>query len=334
MIEVLSKSEGRERMNLLGTRGEPFFFLIDFDKKAPIVMPLSEIDSTDLWYNLNGITNQPFEYDNDDDSFFCKEKVEKTNYRIAFNTVMNQIRRGNSYLLNLTFPTKVETNLSLRDIYLKADAPFKLWLRNRFAVFSPEPFVKIEAGRISTFPMKGTIDANIPNSKNILQNDLKEIREHATIVDLLRNDLSRVAVDVQVKKYRYFDKIPTNGGALWQTSSSIEGKLPDDFQKKLGDIIFKLLPAGSISGAPKIKTLEIIRAVEPYQRGYYTGVFGVFDGKKLSSGVAIRFIEKEASSYVFKSGGGITCMSDCEEEYQELIDKVYLPFSQKKYVSS
>ena len=81
----------------------------------------------------------------------------------------------------------------------------------------------------------------------------------------------------------------------------------------------------SICGAPKRKTLEIIRKSEIYKRGFYTGIFGIFDGTDLQSAVMIRYIEKNSKNYLFKSGGGITFFSDPEKEYQELIDKVYVP---------
>ncbi len=90
-------------------------------------------------------------------------------------------------------------------------------------------------------------------------------------------------------------------------------------------MMFKLLPAGSISGAPKKKTVEIIQRVEQYDRGYYTGIFGYFDGTNLDSAVAIRYIEKDGEELVFKSGGGITFQSDWKKEYDEMLNKVYVP---------
>ena len=91
--------------------------------------------------------------------------------------------------------------------------------------------------------------------------------------------------------------------------------------------MFKLLPACSITGAPKVKTCEIIREAEKYERGFFTGVFGIFDGVKLESAVMIRFIENTSNGLVYKSGGGITCFSNAKKEYQEMIDKVYIPFA-------
>jgi para-aminobenzoate synthetase component I len=108
-------------------------------------------------------------------------------------------------------------------------------------------------------------------------------------------------------------------------SSEITGNLREDYKTMLGDILIQLLPAGSVSGAPKTKTLEIIKEVEAQKRGYYTGVFGCFNGKELDSGVMIRFIENKDGKYYYRSGGGITTQSVVALEYQEAIDKVYVP---------
>jgi para-aminobenzoate synthetase component I len=86
-----------------------------------------------------------------------------------------------------------------------------------------------------------------------------------------------------------------------------------------------LLPAGSISGAPKPKTIEIIKEVEKEKRGYYTGVFGYFDGKNLDSGVVIRYIEQNQDERFYRSGGGITSQSNALDEYNEVIQKIYVP---------
>lgn len=174
--------------------------------------------------------------------------------------------------------------------------------------------------------MKGTIDAGIENAEEIILNDSKEKCEHATIVDLIRNDLSIVSKNVKLEKYRYLEYIKTYNKTLIQVSSKITGILSKDYKNHIGDTLISLLPAGSISGAPKKKTLEIINKVEKYKRGYYTGVFGYFDGVNLESSVMIRFIEKTSKGLIFKSGGGITFLSEAYKEYNELIDKVYVPF--------
>lgn len=246
-------------------------------------------------------------------------------YKAAFDKVMGGIHHGNSYLLNLTFKTPLEVDASLIEIFFSADARYKLFFKDRFVVFSPESFVQISNGVISSFPMKGTIDAGVPDAKNVLLNDPKETAEHHTIVDLIRNDLAMVSEEVHVEQFKYIESISTSKGDLLQMSSKISGRLPEDFHRNLGDILLKLLPAGSISGAPKSSTLEIIRNAENYARGYYTGIFGWFDGHNLDSAVMIRFIEQENGKLYFKSGGGITSMSDARKEYDELIRKIYVP---------
>jgi len=173
--------------------------------------------------------------------------------------------------------------------------------------------------------MKGTIDAGIQNAEKELLTNIKEVSEHNTIVDLIRNDVSMVAKKVSVEKFRYVETIKTHEKELLQTSSIISGELPENWREHIGESLFKLLPAGSISGAPKQKTIEIIEKAEAYNRGYFTGVFGYFDGQNLDSAVMIRFIEQQGDNLIFKSGGGVTSFSECKQEYVELIDKVYVP---------
>lgn len=132
-----------------------------------------------------------------------------------------------------------------------------------FYGFSPEIFIRIHNGRIYSYPMKGTINASTPSADRLLINDPKETAEHATIVDLIRNDLSMVAEQVSVSRYRYIDKLQTNQGSILQTSSEIQGVLPDDYLTNLGSIIFQLLPAGSITGAPKKKQCRLSRRLKP-----------------------------------------------------------------------
>ena len=197
---------------------------------------------------------------------------------------------------------------------------------NPFVCFSPETFIRIKGGRIYSYPMKGTLDASLPDAEKQLMEDRKEAAEHATIVDLIRNDLSRVAEDVRVDKYRYIDVLHTNKGDILQTSSEISGRLPEDYRHHLGEILAAQLPAGSITGAPKAKTMQIIHEAEGYDRGFYTGIMGIYDQGELNSAVMIRFIEEEDEDRkYFKAGGGITSKSDCRKEYEEVIQKIYLP---------
>jgi para-aminobenzoate synthetase component 1 len=137
--------------------------------------------------------------------------------------------------------------------------------------------------------------------------------------------LNRVAKNVRVERFRYIDKIKTDRKDLLQVSSEIRGDLPRNYHESIGTILESMLPAGSISGAPKKKTCEIINYVETHHRNFYTGVAGYFDGKSLDSFVMIRFIENREDHYFFKSGGGITSLSKAASEYEEMIDKIYIP---------
>ena len=250
--------------------------------------------------------------------------VDFQEYKKAIRKVQNEIKKGNTYLLNLTFETKLKANIDLESIFYAADAPFKLHVKNRFVCFSPERFVQIRDNQISTYPMKGTIEASIPNAKKRILENKKEMSEHTMVVDLLRNDLGMVGKNVQVEKFRYVDKIQAGNKELLQVSSKITADLDVNWHENLGDIIKKMLPAGSITGTPKRKTVEIIKDIENYERGFFTGIFGYYDGKSFDSAVMIRFIEKQKDGYVYKSGGGITCDSDDLSEYKEMKDKVYI----------
>jgi para-aminobenzoate synthetase component 1 len=315
-------------MNALGGQHIPFLFVFDFQMQQPVVMPLNEIDPEKIQFSIHGKGNQTNEKTNKKrESTFTIHPPDFQQYEKAFNEVMFHLERGDSYLLNLTMPVKLTTDLGLLEIFQRNKAPYKLWIKDSFTVFSPEPFIKITEGKIFSYPMKGTIDADLPDAEKKLLADPKELAEHYTIVDLIRNDLNMVSKEVRVERFRYIEKIHTHQKNLLQTSSIISGVLPEDFTSHLGTIITKLLPAGSISGAPKKKTIEVILQTEQYNRGYYTGIFGVFDGFNLDSGVMIRFIEQTDSGLFFKAGGGITVKSKLMDEYNELLDKVYLPFA-------
>ncbi len=243
-----------------------------------------------------------------------------------FDTVRQGLARGDSFLLNLTVATELEMSWTLEEIFHRARSPYRLLVPGRFVCFSPEIFVRVGNGEISSFPMKGTIDASVPDAERVILEDYKERSEHNTIVDLIRNDLNRVSERVDVRRFRYIDRLRVSRGEILQVSSEVVGRLAGDYKSRLGDIVFGMLPAGSISGAPKPSTLDIISRAEREPRGFYTGVFGYFDGERLDSAVMIRYIERRDGRYYFRSGGGITINSDCRSEYEEVLAKVYLPF--------
>ena len=327
-LNLLPREEAEQRMNRFGSMHCPFFFLIDFDESKCIVEEPSAISPEELLYVFPKATNVPDVAMTPYPQQFTWEPKPQSfeTYQRSFEIVHQNLHLGNSFLTNLTCATPVETDLTLRQLFDHAHARYKLWLKDQFVVFSPEIFVRIEDGLIYSHPMKGTADATDPNSAERLLADEKEAAEHATITDLIRNDLSQVATEVTVTRYRYLDKLQTNHGPLWQMSSEIRGRLPENYCEHLGDLMFRLLPAGSITGAPKKKTVEIIREAETYERGYYTGIMGYFDGKNLDSAVLIRFLEQDSEgNFIFKSGGGITFKSLVINEYNEMKEKVYVP---------
>jgi para-aminobenzoate synthetase component I len=328
VMKVVDRIQAKNLMDRLGAASEPFLFSISYDMTKNFVIPGDKVDENILLFDFEGVTNIRDITIAVKPDLFRKFPIAKNDYMIAFDKVQSEIHAGNTYLANLTFQTKIKTDLDLKEIFFAANAPYKLFLSGRFVVFSPETFVKINDGMISSYPMKGTINASIPDAERLILADAKETAEHNTIVDLIRNDLSTITKNVYVKRFRYIDRIKTNNKDLLQVSSEITGELEEGYQKRLGEIMFTLLPAGSVTGAPKRKTVEIINSVEGYDRGFYTGVCGYFDGKDLNSAVMIRFIEQDnAGNLWYKSGGGITAFSEAEKEYQELIDKVYVPLA-------
>jgi len=319
MIEFLNKTEGFKQISNLSAKKEPFLFIISYDKSKIFVQSLNELTGN-IAYTLDNAHQNLGKK-----TYLTKYPISFNSYAKAFNKVIEEIKSGNTYLLNLTFKTKIETNLNLYDIFTQAKAPYKLLIDNYFVCFSPECFIEIKDNIISTYPMKGTIDANIPNAKDKILNNQKELAEHTMIVDLLRNDLNIVATHTKVSNFRYIQKIKAGDKELLQVSSKIEAKLDKNWHKKLGDILDKLTPAGSITGTPKKKTIEIIDNIEPDKRDLYTGIFGVYDGNSLKSAVMIRAITKKDNNLFYYSGGGITLDSNVKSEYQEMIDKIYIP---------
>ena len=388
------KQEIIDKINRLASQDEPFLFVINYQGDKAFIRLLSDINPEECLFDFEGRGNLSHVWK----ETLKEEIPEVTwqitpplynDYEQSFNIVKSNIMAGNSYLTNLTCRVPVSYNLPLEEIFHRAKGKYKLLLRRKktqaedkahlkeepqnkahlkeenieenltpFVCFSPETFVRIKGGRIYSYPMKGTLDASLPNAEKQLMEDQKEAAEHATIVDLIRNDLSRVAEDVRVDKYRYIDVLHTNKGNILQTSSEISGRLPEDYPHHLGEILDAQLPAGSITGAPKDKTMQIIQEAEGYDRGFYTGIMGIYDQGELNSAVMIRFIEEETSpvdfeadgeknfkasegkedeasegkrdeasrKLYFKAGGGITSKSDCRREYEEVIQKIYLPF--------
>ena len=281
-----------DRMDALSREKIPFFFMIDFLSENIVLTTVEELSNSGILINFPHFKNYELPDISPELTEFTAFPESQESYKKGFDHVQRNLKLGNSYQL---------------------------------VFFSPETFVEVRNGKIFTHPMKGTIDAEIENAAEILKNNVKEKAEHYTVVDLLRNDLSMVADEVKVEEFQRIDFIRTKQKNLYAMSSEISGILKPEFLGKTGSIMKSLLPAGSVLGAPKPKTLEIVLESEGYKRGWYTGVCGWFDGENMDSCVMIRFIEKENGILYFKSGGGITHLSNLEDEYQEMKNKIYVP---------
>ena len=313
-----------EALNDFGRKRLPCAFVIDFKGINAEVMPLHQLENNQIRFAFPGFGQGETISENKPISIEAFPP-DRTSYSRVFSQIQHHLQSGDSYLTNLTFSTPVTINADLEQIYLQSKAKYKILFKDEWVCFSPETFVQITDDIIAAFPMKGTIDATLPNAEMLLKENFKEKAEHNTIVDLLRNDLSTSARQVRVEQLMYTEKIKTHYGEILQMSSEIKGNLTPGWQDEIGDLLQKLLPAGSVSGAPKKKTVEIIQAAETHERGFYTGIAGIFNGKNLDSCVLIRFIEKTPQGLVYKSGGGITALSQEDDEYAELISKIYVP---------
>lgn len=328
MDNLLDREQIRERLNSLCQEGEPFLFVVDYKGEKGVVLTTHELEHSNIFCSINGVElNKSFQYPNRDSNYELElSPISFPEYKSAFDKVVREITDGNTYLTNLTFATNVGPKVDLEHIYITSNSPYKMLFGSDFVFHSPESFIKICDDKIYSFPMKGTIDATLEDAEHQLLDNDKERYEHNTIVDLIRNDLSRVSRGVTVDRFRYLERIKTSRGEIIQTSSQISGDLDPDWEYRFGDILFSMLPAGSISGAPKQKTVEIIKECESSERGFYCGVMGVFNGTTIDSCVIIRYIERCVDgNFHYRSGGGITSRSNARDEYDELIKKIYVP---------
>ena len=169
-MKTYSRTETIARMNALAGANVPFLFIVDYAQEQSHIEPLDRIDPATCLFQFPKAGNAgaaatalarstaarcagPIQWDIIPPS--------PTAYRHSFDLVKQNLLAGNSYLTNLTCRVPVTTNLTLEEIFLHSEALYKLWLKDRFVCFSPEIFVRIEKGKIKSFPMKGTIDATL-----------------------------------------------------------------------------------------------------------------------------------------------------------------------------
>ncbi len=248
-------------------------------------------------------------------------------YATAFDEVQRQLHWGNSYEVNLTHRTVVASTADPLDTYRRLTrsnpAPYTAYLRHgdtSVICSSPERFATIDAaGRIETRPIKGTTARRHDPHEDaaaaaLLRTDPKYVSENLMIVDLLRNDLSRVCAvgSVAVPDLMHVESYAT----VHQLVSTIEGRIRPEVSTL--EVLRALLPAGSMTGAPKLRTMQIIADVEASPRGVYAGALGwLGDDGRADLAVVIRTLVHREDRFVFGTGGGVTVRSDCAEEYDE-----------------
>lgn len=278
-------------------------------------------------------TRTPFSPPKSEDVFspLFPKWIDKQEYLSKVQELREQIKEGNTYQGNFTTSFECESTLSSSEIFLsllsKQSTPYQALLHTPFGEvisFSPELFFSIKGESIITEPMKGTMPRGKSEredraNKEFLQNDIKNRSENVMIVDLLRNDLSKIAQKASVKVPKLFEihTYPT----LFQMTSTISATLKES---GLYEIFKALFPCGSISGAPKKSTLEILQNLERRDRGVYCGALGVVERDKATFSIPIRtfFREKDSKRLHYGVGSGIVWDSVGESEYEELKTKM------------
>ncbi len=260
--------------------------------------------------------------------------LTETEYARRIAAIHEWIRAGDVYQLNFTAPFHVKALGSVAAHYarLRARQPvnygaFLHWQQGRHVLsFSPELFFRIEnqgpIRRIVTRPMKGTAPRgrNSREDREIaewLRNDPKNRSENVMIVDLLRNDLGRVARTGTVHADRLFDV--ERYATLWQMTSTVSAELRPEVG--FHEIFRALFPSGSVTGAPKVRAMQLLAELEEAPRGVYTGAIGYFSPRETVFNVAIRTLELEGGRGTMGAGSGIVIDSAAAEEYRECLLK-------------
>ncbi|PAF48905.1 hypothetical protein BKH41_04565 [Helicobacter sp. 12S02232-10] len=260
-----------------------------------------------------------------------KPQIDFYVYKDKIVSIKEAIAKGDTYQTNFTYPIDIFTHCDEESVFYSIlnnqDTPYKAFITNEFESilsFSPELFFEITSKganhSIIARPMKGTIQRGADQEEDLknkafLKNDIKNQSENVMIVDLLRNDLSKIALkgSVEVSKLFEIQTHPT----LHQMISEITAEIPKDIS--LYNIFNSLFPCGSITGAPKIKTMEIISKLETKDRGIYCGAIGVIDKVGMRFSVPIRTLYKKCKhkTYTLNVGGGIVWDSKTSEEWDE-----------------
>lgn len=257
-------------------------------------------------------------------------RTNKNSYIEALNRVFSYIREGDCYQINYAHRMDAETEQSSWSLYQhmreKNPAPYGAYLDYgdvQVLSSSPEKFLSVKGRQVETKPIKGTRPRNDLKSidesaKSDLLSSEKDRAENLMIVDLLRNDFGRVCSPGSISVPKLFDI--ESFATVHHLVSTVRGQLADD--ATIADLLMACFPGGSITGAPKLRAMQLIDELEPVRRDLYCGsiLCWGFDGN-LESSISIRTLVKQDNQLHYWAGGGIVADSVAEDEYQESLDK-------------
>lgn len=259
-----------------------------------------------------------------------QELTSAEEYKAAIEHIHHHIRQGDTYQVNYTVQLQQNITADPFAIYnrlvVEQNAHYNAFIQHddvSIISVSPELFFKKDGDGLTTRPMKGTTNRGLTTETDLKQaqwlaQDQKNRSENMMIVDLLRNDMNRISKigSENVKSLCLVEQYST----IWQMTSTIETQLLPN--SNLGDIFQALFPCGSITGAPKIATMAIIKDVEKQARGVYCGAIGILlpNGPTIFN-VAIRTLQMQGNKAIYGVGGGITWDSKWEAEYEETRQK-------------
>ena len=285
-----------------------YFTVHDRVETSPIPLTYEEVDLPSKW----------------------KEETSAENYEKAIAQIHHHLRQGDTYQVNYTVQLKQDLSANPFAIYnrmvVEQEAGYNAYVEHdEMAVISmsPELFFEQNDRELTTRPMKGTTQRGVTDQEDLaqatwLEQDPKNRSENMMIVDLLRNDMNRISEvgSEHVERLCQVEQYST----VWQMTSTIKSQLREDVD--LVAVFRSLFPCGSITGAPKIATMEIIKDLESHPRGVYCGTIGLLlpNGRRIFN-VAIRTIQLHQGKAIYGVGGGITWDSTWESEYREVHQK-------------
>ena len=285
-----------------------YFTVHDRVETSPIPLTYEEVDLPSKW----------------------KEETSAENYEKAIAQIHHHLRQGDTYQVNYTVQLKQDLSANPFAIYnrmvVEQEAGYNAYVEHdEMAVISmsPELFFEQNDRELTTRPMKGTTQRGVTDQEDLelaswLEQDPKNRSENMMIVDLLRNDMNRIS-EVGSEHVECLCQVEQYS-TVWQMTSTIKSQLRADVD--LVAIFRSLFPCGSITGAPKIATMEIIKDLEPQPRGVYCGTIGLLlpNGRRIFN-VAIRTIQLYKGQAIYGVGGGITWDSTWKSEYREVHQK-------------